>query len=513
MPSRPILILDGSQLDYRSLTLIGRAEADIVVAEEGLSRVHRARAVLEATMAAGTPVYGANTGVGAMRDVTFGLSVIDEFNAGLMRAHHFGTGDLFPADVVRAAMAIRANSALAGYTGCTEMLVTSYVDLLNRDVVPVVRRAGSIGCADIGLMGQIGAVLAGDGEAYFAGKRMSAAAALSAAGLAPITLKAKDSLAAISSNAIGYAVASHALRSAAAAVRTLLASGITLAAAMGVSSAPWEAAAAIGTPAQASVASWLAEAAKAARVPADRGVHDPLSLRMMAQVFAAAIQHLEAAARSTLATTAQSDDNPVVVGDRVLSSGGSLPLDVAIDLQSAGLALAHVARNSFNRCVLICNGRRRELPINLVAPHVAATGFGPILKLAGELFARTLSLIQPISAQSLVVADGIEDEAAFLPLVVERFERQIRALRRLAALECLLAAQAIDLMRDRPEGVVGHVYDITRAHSAFYAEDRALSCEVEAIEATLTSGETMLRLLDAAPLPSFDAFFSLDLGF
>jgi hypothetical protein len=59
----------------------------------------------------------------------------------------------------------------------------------------------------------------------------------------------------------------------------------------------------------------------------------------------------------------------------------------------------------------------------------------------------------PVSAQSLVVAAGLEDEAAFLPLVVERFERQVRALRRLAALEGLLAAQAMDIHGDRPSGV------------------------------------------------------------
>ena len=119
----------------------------------------------------------------------------------------------------------------------------------------------------------------------------------------------------------------------------------------------------------------------------------------------------------------------------MLTSGGSLPLDVTVFLQTAQLGLAHAARNSFNRCVLLGNGVRRDLPINLVPPGAIATGFGPIIKLAGELFARVLSMANPISANSLVVAGGIEDEAAFLPLVVERFERQVRALRRLAALE------------------------------------------------------------------------------
>ena len=88
----------------------------------------------------------------------------------------------------------------------------------------------------------------------------------------------------------------------------------------------------------------------------------------------------------------------------------------------------------------------------------------------------------PVSAQSLVVAAGLEDEAAFLPLVVERFERQVRALRRLAALEGLLSAQAMDILGDRPSGVARMIYEMVRKHAAFYDIDRPLSAEVEIIE-------------------------------
>jgi histidine ammonia-lyase len=149
------------------------------------------------------------------------------------------------------------------------------------------------------------------------------------------------------------------------------------------------------------------------------------------------------------------------------------------------------------------------LPINLVPPGAIATGFGPVIKLAGDLFARVLSMSQPISAQSLVVAGGIEDEAAFLPLVVERFERQVRALRRMAAIEAMLAAQAVDIMGDRPSGVPLMVYDLVRSHSAYYKKDRPLSSEVEAIEEQLGADETMAELIAYAPITELDEFFAL----
>jgi histidine ammonia-lyase len=159
--------------------------------------------------------------------------------------------------------------------------------------------------------------------------------------------------------------------------------------------------------------------------------------------------------------------------------------------------------------VLLGNGGRRGLPVNLVAPGAIATGFGPITKLAGELFARVLSMTNPISANSMVVAGGMEDEAAFLPLVVERLERQVLALRRLAALEALMASQALDITEDRPGNVPGMIYDLVRQHAAYYREDRPLSVEVEAVESALQSDQFMGELISHSTIMELDEFFAL----
>jgi len=500
---------NGKPLSFAIMARIGAGLAVPVADPEALERVRQARAVVERRIAAGMPVYGSTTGVGAMKDIEWSPEDYETFSMGLVRAHHFGTGAPFPNAVVRNAMAIRVNTALTGRVGCTVELVDAYLRLLSADVVPVVRRTGSIGCADIGLMGQIGAVLTGVGEAIYQGRRLSAEAALAEAGLAPIIMAPRDSLASISINGVGYAAAANAIRMAAAAVRMLLATSLTTAGALGASRDPWKAVAHVGTEREAMVGAWLFEHARGWDWPDATHIQDPLSLRMLAQVFGTTFESLAIAGRTVLAATGRTDDNPVVVEGQVLTSGGSLPLDVTVFLQTAQLALAHAARNSFNRCVLLGNGARRDLPINLVPPGIIATGFGPIIKLAGELFARVHSMAAPISAQAMVVAGGIEDEAAFLPLVVERFERQVRALRRLAALEGLLSAQAMDILGDRPKGVPAMIYDIVRSHAEFYRIDRPLSAEVEAIESVLGSDEAMSGLISLAPLDEPDGFFAL----
>ena len=501
--------LSGRPLTFGELRAIGTRLSGLDIDETSFAKVQESRRILEAAIAAGQPVYGANTGVGAMKDVSWSDADLAAFNTGLVRAHHFGTGDAFPVEVVRNAITIRINMALTGHIGCTPDLVRTYQRLLDADVIPVVRRTGSIGCADIGLMGQIGAVLTGVGEAWHDGKRLPAEEALALAGLGPMQLAPKDSLASISTNAVGYAAAASAVQNAAKILRVLLATGLTTAGALGASRDPWKAVAHVGTEREAGIGAWLYFNAMGWDWPIGTNVQDPLSVRMMSQVFATAFESLAIAGRTVLAATGRTDDNPVVAGGLVLTSGGSLPLDVTVFLQTAQLALAHVARNSFNRCVLLANGGRRNLPVNLVVPGVIATGFGPILKLSGELYARCLSLSSSISAQSMVVANGMEDEAAFLPLVVERLERQTEALCRMAALEGLLAAQAMDISEDRPGNVPGMVYALVRQNAAFYREDRPLSADVEAIEAALSSDAFMSELVSHSALMDLDAFFAL----
>ena len=505
----PSIPLSGKPLTFAALARIGAHLVTLTADPAAMRRVEQSRAVIDARIAGGFPVYGSTTGVGAMKDVQWSADELETFNLGLVRAHHFGTGTPFPSSVVRNAMAIRVNTALSGRVGCTPDLVNAYLALLAADVVPVVRRTGSIGCADIGLMGQIGAVLTGVGEAVYQNRRLSAEKALADAGLKPAKMAPRDSLASISVNAVGFAAAAEATRSAAGAVRMLLATSLTTAGALGASRDPWKAVAHVGTEREAEIGGWLYRNAMGWDWPNATHIQDPLSLRMMAQVFGTTFDTLLVCGRTILAATGRTDDNPVVVEGEVLTSGGSLPLDVTVYLETVQLTMAHAARNSFNRCVLLGNGVRRDLPINLVPPGAIATGFGPVIKLAGELFARVLSMAAPVSATSLVVATGLEDEAAFLPLVVERFERQVRALRRLAALEALLSAQAMDILGDRPGGVPKLIYDRTRRHADFYRIDRPLSAEVEAIENDLASELTLGELISLAPIPDLDDFFAL----
>jgi histidine ammonia-lyase len=504
---KAIIPLTGNPLTFPQLRLIGARRAKVAASTESMQRVRLAREALETAIAGGKAIYGVNTGVGAMKDVSWNADNLATFNLGLVRAHHFGTGTYFPQATIRKAIAIRINTLLRGHTGCSPALVEAFLNLLRVDAIPAVRRTGSIGCADIGLMGQIGTVLTGGGEVFFRGRRRAAHIALEAAGLAPLQLAPRDALASLAVNCIAFAAAAAALRRAARAVRLLSVVSLCSSAALGASRDPWRSAIGVGGPDQSAIAEWFWRNSQRISWKDGSRLQDPLSLRMLPQIFGAAFGQLRRAGDVVLEATSQTDDNPVILADEVLTSGGSLPLDVSIAMQSCQLVVAHVARNVFNRSSILMNGGRRDLPVNLVPAGVVSTGFGPALKLVGDLYVRILALSSPLSPQQLSVANGIEDEASYLPLIIERLEEQVDALLHMAALEALFAAQAIDISREDYGGPAAAVYQLVRRHSAPYSLDRPLSAEIEALKDSFSNDAD--HLLDEAAFGDFDGFFDL----
>jgi histidine ammonia-lyase len=87
-------------------------------------------------------------------------------------------------EIVRAMMAERVNTM--SYEAATPQLTQMLIDLLNRDVTPVVESRGSPGEGDLPQMANVEATMVGTGDAYYHGVRMSASEALARAGLRPL---------------------------------------------------------------------------------------------------------------------------------------------------------------------------------------------------------------------------------------------------------------------------------------------------------------------------------------
>src|SRR3954468_22390050 len=117
-------------LDGASLTLAGLASIvagpPAVVAPSALKQARLGQGAAD-RVTAERHVYGRTTGVGAGREEVTSAPVSHGLR--LLRAHAAGGGEPLPADVLRCALAIRANQLLVGGSGATPDLAVALAEL------------------------------------------------------------------------------------------------------------------------------------------------------------------------------------------------------------------------------------------------------------------------------------------------------------------------------------------------------------------------------------------------
>ena len=139
--------------------------------------------------------YGINTGFGRFVSKSIPEEQTEELQLRLLRSHACGVGDPYPAEIVRAAMLLRANALAKGTSGARIETVELLLECLARGIVPRVPSRGSVGASgDLAPLAHLALPLVGEGEAWFDGELMSGADALAAAGLEPTRLAAKEGL-------------------------------------------------------------------------------------------------------------------------------------------------------------------------------------------------------------------------------------------------------------------------------------------------------------------------------
>jgi histidine ammonia-lyase len=210
--------LTGRDLTLEQVIRIARHGATVALSPEARRRSGDAYGLLLQGAAEGVSIYWFNRGAGSQREtVIFSGDPTTPENAAKLkarqhaafsRAEGFSYGpEIAEEDLVRAMMAIRVNTM--SYEAASPELTQMLVDLLNKRITPVVQSRGTLGEGDLATLSDIGAVMIGEGEAYYRGRRMPAALALRTAGLKPLEPFGADDSALVSSNA--YAVAQAAL--------------------------------------------------------------------------------------------------------------------------------------------------------------------------------------------------------------------------------------------------------------------------------------------------------------
>ncbi|TDI92465.1 MAG: aromatic amino acid lyase, partial [Caldithrix sp.] len=112
------------------------------------------------------PLYGFNTGIGSLKNVSISHEKIARFQENYIKSHSVGVGEPLDAEIVRGAILIQANSLSKGHSGIRPVIVDKLIEMLNKRVHPVVPAQGSLGASgDLAPLTHIASVLVGVDEA------------------------------------------------------------------------------------------------------------------------------------------------------------------------------------------------------------------------------------------------------------------------------------------------------------------------------------------------------------
>jgi histidine ammonia-lyase len=459
------------------------------LSESARARMAETRVALERMLARGDRIYGVTTGVGAIKTVGVAAETQAAFNRLMLHAHAVGHGAPAPAQWTRATMLVRAAGLAIGASGVRPEVAVAFCDALNAGFVPTMHVIGSVGQADLAQMGEIGRALIGEGPD---------GAQLAAHGLRPLELEPREAHAIVNSNAFSTGVACLALHEARSAVDELDASAaLSFEAIRGnVDQLHPQISELRPYPGHLDSAARLREllaggALADGRTPA-RQLQDALVFKGLAQTHGAARDSLAHLEQQLTVELRSSGDSPMVVlaEDRAISTGNHDAATLAIALDYARLGLAQAATIACERIQKLLAPAFTDLPSGLRADAdspedgLAIVGHGAA-SVAAEirLLAAPVTLEQPTSS----IAESIEDRVTLAPVGARRLHEQAELSHRLAAIELMCAAQAIDLLGRSGELGAGtaRAYATTRDHVPFTAAGEAPVVDLDPLVAGL----------------------------
>ena len=140
-------------------------------------------------------IYGVNTGFGPMAQYKIENKDRIQLQYNLIRSHASGTGVPIKPVYVKSAMLARLNTLCLGNSGVHPSVVTLMIELINRDITPLIYSHGGVGASgDLVQLAHLALVLIGEGEVFYKGELLPTAQVFEKEKLSPITVDLREGL-------------------------------------------------------------------------------------------------------------------------------------------------------------------------------------------------------------------------------------------------------------------------------------------------------------------------------
>ncbi len=141
-------------------------------------------------------LYGVNTGFGPMAQYKINDEDRIQLQYNLIRSHASGSGVPLDACVVKSAIFARLNTLCLGNSGVHPSVVKLMVEILNKDITPLIFSHGGVGASgDLVQLAHLALVLIGEGEVFYKGERRATKEVFEIENLTPIKVELREGLA------------------------------------------------------------------------------------------------------------------------------------------------------------------------------------------------------------------------------------------------------------------------------------------------------------------------------
>src|SRR3984885_9496342 len=187
--------LTPGHLTLADLRRIARGSDELRLDPPSFAAIDASAQTVADIAAKGEPAYGINTGFGRLANTHIPADQLELLQRNLVLSHAVGVGEPMSPPVVRLLMALKLSSLGRGHSGIRRVVMDAMITLFNADILPVIPVKGSVGASGApASLAHMSGVLLGIGEVFIDGKQVPAVDGRKAAGLAPLTLQAKEGL-------------------------------------------------------------------------------------------------------------------------------------------------------------------------------------------------------------------------------------------------------------------------------------------------------------------------------
>ena len=470
------------------LVAIAREGVQVELTKDAEKRISKTRALVEQWVEDEKTIYGITTGFGALSSVVISKKDTRRLQENILMSHAAGVGNPLDEEIVRAVMALRIKDLARGHSGIRLETVQYLAALLNRGVCPVIPEKGSVGASgDLAPLAHMALVMLGQGEAHYAGQKMSGNHALRQCGLEPLNLEAGEGLALVNGTQVMTAIGALGLHDAIRLSKlTDIAAAMSLEVLMGsrtefdkrihqIRPHPGQAAAAANMERIVHNSEIITSHKDCSRI------QDAYTLRCSPQVHGATRDAVDYCRRVIETEMNASTNNPLIFSESgdFLLGGNFHGQPVALAMDFLGIAVSELANISERRVERLVNPKLSGLPAFLVSDGGLNSGFMIAQYTAAALVSENKVLCHPASIDSIPTSANKEDHVSMGTIAARKCREIIKNTENVIAIELLCAAQALDLFTNlKPGEGTLEAYTAIRQVISHLEQDRVLSEDI-----------------------------------